>query len=109
MIDPASFTPNRKWQGGIDSKEIQFGVMAFVTEFGLGIPVLRKFISTIGHVFATKYSHCKHLLWCQIWLEFRMKLLAHRLSKIIDIAFLHEIVNDDFSSIHLITIERPGH
>jgi len=55
-------------------------------------PACRKFPSTIGHVFAAKYTQREHLLGSQIGVESRAKIAAHRLRPPIDIAFLHLVV-----------------
>jgi hypothetical protein len=48
--------------------------------------------STIGHVFAAKYTQREHLLGSQIGVESRAKIAAHRLRSPINIALMHLVV-----------------
>jgi len=55
-------------------------------------PACRKFPSTIGHVFAAKYTQREHLLGSQIGVESEAEIPAHPLRPPVNIALLHLVV-----------------
>ena len=68
--------------------------MAFGTKLCILKPVLGILIFAIRHVFAAENAHFQHLLRGYTGREVTMKVLPHRLCKIIYIVFLHQVVYD---------------
>ena len=70
----------------------------------------RKFVFTISHIFSSEYAHFQHLLRSQFRMKYRRKILPHRLGQIIDIVFLHGIIDDYFlfHKEHDEAIKRPN-
>ncbi len=58
-------------------------------------PARRKFIFTVRHVFATKHTKRKHLLWCDVWFEVRMEMFPNRFSERVRVPILHAVVYGD--------------
>lgn len=100
MVDPAFLAPIRQRLRSVDAEVIELGVVAFMAQLCIGKPIRREFVPAIGHVFAAEDSQFEHLLGGQLRLEFGVKVLPLRFGKIIHIVFLHEVVNDDFASLH---------
>ena len=80
--------------------------MSVLRELRVLKPACRKFPSTIGHVFAAKYTELEHLPRRQFRFESRPKVASHCLCPPIDIALLHFIVHSHSHRFHCATPTR---
>ena len=89
LVNPTLLDPDRERLGSVHLIEIQLGIMANVRESGGLEPLGGKLVNAIGHVFATKDTKLKHLLWSQLRVEIRTKVFTGRLRQKIFVASLH--------------------
>ena len=69
--------------------------MTIVIKFGLLEPGSGKFLTAIRHVLAAKYTELKHLFRRELGREIRTEVPAGRFGEVIEITFLHQVVNFD--------------
>ena len=100
MMDPGFPLPFLQWLRGVDTKEIQFGIVALMIELGADKPSFRKFIGAVGHVLAAEDTEGETLLRRQLRPKISVKVLSCGLGQKIDVIGLHEVVDnnsaDDF-------------
>ncbi len=95
-VDPAFAPPFAKGLARIGLEEVEHRIFAFRREFGASEPTLGELSTTVGHVFATKNAHAKHLSWSQFRFELRMKITARRFGPVVNIMLLHLVRHQDF-------------
>ena len=99
-VNPAVFSPQRQRLRGIDAEKIQLGVVPLGAEAGLVEPLGREFGLAVGHVFATKHAQREQLFGSKLRAKIRMEILSLRLGHEIDVALLHEVIDDDSPLFH---------
>ena len=100
MIYPSFFSPERKRLGSINTKIIEFRIMKNTVKLCFSEPIIWEFFCTIGHVFAPKNTHLKHLFGSKVRNEIRTELFAARFRKIIYIFLLHTVIYNDLLGFH---------
>ncbi len=100
MIYPALFKPYRQRLRRIDAEVIHLRIVPFVAKLCFREPVRRKLLPAVGHIFAAEYAQFQHLFRRQLRFEIGMKIPAHGFGQVIEILFLHQIVDDDFAFFH---------
>ena len=78
--------------------------MALVAKLRASEPRRGKLFTAVSQILATEYSQLKHLFRRQLRFEIRMKVLAGRFGEVIDVTFLHQVVDlhCDFTFSHRI-------
>lgn len=92
-MDPTPFPPVRQRFRGVNTKVVQLGNMALMTEFRMSKPLLRKFVCAVSHIFTPENTKLKHLLWGQVRPEIRMEVFPNRFRQKINIISLHHITD----------------
>lgn len=75
-----------------------------MTELGVFEPVNGELVLAVRQVLTAKHTEPKHLLRREIRMKFGMKISAGRLSQIVNILLLHEVIYDD-----TLSSTRTGH
>ena len=99
-MNPALGAPFRQGLACIDAEEIERAVATACCELRPREPAFRKLLAAVGHVLAAEYTETQHLLRREIGREFRIEVAADRGRKIIAVALLHPVVNDDDALFH---------
>ena len=100
VIDPPLLAPYGKWLRRIDSKKIQFRIVAFRAKLRLFEPIRRKFVAAVRHILSAKNTKAEHLLRRQFRLEVEMKIAAGRCGQRVSITLLHLVVDFDPAQSH---------
>src|SRR4029079_4720996 len=95
VIDPTLPPPHDQRLRRVHAKTIQLWIMTFMTKFRVAKPFRRKFFPAVSHILAAEYSQLQHLFGRQLGFEIRMKVPARKLTEVIDIAALDEVVDGD--------------
>lgn len=102
VIDPAFGHPFGQRLRGVHSEEVEFGIVKLVAQPRVAIPLRRKFVAAVGHVFATKHPQGKHLGGRKLGSKLGIEVFADRLGSQIDIALLHQVVYNDAAIWHFV-------
>jgi len=97
FMEPAFFSPNRERQARVNFKTIKLRIMFLRTKLGLFKPTLWKFFLAIRQIFAAKYSQFKHFFGGEIGFEIKIEVFTNWLHTVINIIFLHFILDHNFS------------
>lgn len=69
-------------------------------------PVLGKLVCAICHVLAAENAHRQHLFWGHFRCELRMKTPPSRFSKVMNIVFLHQVIDYYLLFLHGISADQ---
>lgn len=94
-VDPSFFYPVGKWLTRIDAEEVEVFIVFLVAELCVFIPIIGKFIATIGHIFTTEHAHFQKLFRSKFGLKFRIEILAHGFGELVGIPLLHQVIDGD--------------
>src|SRR5262245_25297550 len=94
-MDPALLAPDRERLARIDAEEIERTVVPLGRELRACEPARGEFLTTVGHVLAAEHAELKHLLRCELRLEFGIEIATHRRRPLIAVALLHLVVDGD--------------
>ena len=79
----------------MDAKVVEGLIALTVCKLGAFKPCCGEFLGTVAQVYTTKDPQLKHVLWCEVGLEFRCKISAGAGSEFVRISVLHFIVYHD--------------
>ncbi len=100
FIDPSLPLPFRQRLRCIYAEEVQVGIVSLGAQLGIFVPVRRKLLAAVSHVFSAKHAKFEHFLRGKFGLEVGVKVLSARLSEYVAVAGLHEIVDLDLLFCH---------
>ena len=97
-MNPSIFLPYGKRLGCVDAEIVERGIWFSVSKFCVGKPVFRKLVGAVVEVEAIEDTEFEHFFRSKLWLEAGIKMLSHRLRKLVLISLLDAVAdNDDFS------------
>lgn len=94
-VDPSLFSPYGKRLAGIDTEEIQCGIMVIRTEFCVCEPVFGKFARAVGHVFPAEDAESKHFLRREVGSEARIEVFSFGFGAFVSVILLHLVADGD--------------
>jgi hypothetical protein len=97
-MNPAVPTPFGERLRCVDAKEVQARLMTIRAQLCAREPARRKFVATVSHVLAAEDAEREHLLRRELRLEAGREVTSDGLSPVVDVTFLHHVVDDDLPS-----------